>query len=251
MGIGSIIDIDHLSQLPAGKKVIFGSGLRSTAPLADVIDETYEFNFVRGPMSAKVLTDLNVAYITDPAVLAPRLVKPGELSINKEPSTTRIGFVPYFSSQGAKFEKICHNFGLELISPKLDAKTFMEKLLSCDHIITEAMHGAILADAFRIPWIGCRIYSGLLEGPTSLFKWQDWLDSLGIETSIRNIFPGFTLTLPASIRAHLGTLANYRVDRFFEGILKEPNWTLSAPTRLKNAQDEILDRSEILKSVYT
>ena len=46
------------------------------------------------------------------------------------------------------------------------------------------MHAAILADAFRVPWIPVSI-SGTFNGA----KWQDWGQSLGMQVDIRPLFP--------------------------------------------------------------
>src|SRR5205814_2371845 len=40
-------------------------------------------------------------------------------------------------------------------------------------LVTEAMHGAVVADALRVPWIALRMYSKIDE-----FKWRDWCASL-------------------------------------------------------------------------
>ena len=38
------------------------------------------------------------------------------------------------------------------------------------------MHGAIVADALRVPWIPVATNSTILS-----FKWQDWCSSIGVE----------------------------------------------------------------------
>lgn len=40
------------------------------------------------------------------------------------------------------------------------------------------MHGAIVADAYRIPWIGVDMYG------INKFKWQDWMLSLGLDVPL-------------------------------------------------------------------
>ncbi len=40
------------------------------------------------------------------------------------------------------------------------------------------MHGAIVADAYRIPWIGVDMYG------VNKFKWQDWMLSLELDVPL-------------------------------------------------------------------
>jgi succinoglycan biosynthesis protein ExoV len=43
-------------------------------------------------------------------------------------------------------------------------------------LLTEAMHGAIIADSLRVPWIP------IVSNPSILsFKWDDWCQSLSLE----------------------------------------------------------------------
>ena len=44
--------------------------------------------------------------------------------------------------------------------------------------MTEALHGAIVADALRVPWIAVKLFDHIIE-----FKWRDWCRSLGLNYS--------------------------------------------------------------------
>lgn len=66
-----------------------------------------------------------------------------------------------------------------LLDVRLNPRDFIEKLWSCESVLTEAMHGAIFADAYGIPWVPLRLYVHINE-----FKWKDWWASLGIEANI-------------------------------------------------------------------
>jgi succinoglycan biosynthesis protein ExoV len=48
------------------------------------------------------------------------------------------------------------------------------------------MHGAIVADALRVPWIPVKLYGQIVD-----FKWHDWAESLGMRLSLRPIAPVF------------------------------------------------------------
>jgi succinoglycan biosynthesis protein ExoV len=54
-------------------------------------------------------------------------------------------------------------------------------------LLAEAMHGAIVADALRVPWIAIRLYGNFLE-----FKWQDWTQSLKLPLKVTALPPIFS-----------------------------------------------------------
>jgi succinoglycan biosynthesis protein ExoV len=64
----------------------------------------------------------------------------------------------------------------------------MTGIAETEVIITEAMHGAIIADAFRIPWIPVRTHQEILD-----FKWKDWTSSVCVEYKPKSIVPLFDL----------------------------------------------------------
>jgi len=67
----------------------------------------------------------------------------------------------------------------------------VEKVLSeiqqSEVLLAEAMHGAIVADALRVPWVAVRMYSQFLD-----FKWNDWSQSINVPLTVATIPPVFT-----------------------------------------------------------
>jgi succinoglycan biosynthesis protein ExoV len=49
-------------------------------------------------------------------------------------------------------------------------------------IITEAMHGAIVADTYNIPWIPVFTYASF-----NFFKWNDWAASLDMSINFKKL----------------------------------------------------------------
>ena len=52
----------------------------------------------------------------------------------------------------------------------------IDKIRSCRLLITEAMHGAIIADTLRVPWVPLKTNKTIND-----FKWNDWSKSMEID----------------------------------------------------------------------
>jgi succinoglycan biosynthesis protein ExoV len=59
--------------------------------------------------------------------------------------------------------------GWQFIDPTQAVETTLSQLAKTRLLITSAMHGAIVADAMRIPWIAIRNSGGI-----NTEKWVDW-----------------------------------------------------------------------------
>ncbi len=179
IGIGSILfkESKLLKSLSNKKKIIFGSGIRP-AYKPFIIDDTWDVQFLRGPLSAGALGNKH-EYISDSAY-ALRLTKGFKQLITTE-KKYKISVIPYFHSlKYFDWENLCQKLGYHYISPLSEAgvEHTMQEIASSEHIITEAMHGAIVADALRVPWSRFILTTPYTEGQMiSEFKWMDWLYS--------------------------------------------------------------------------
>ncbi len=247
IGIGSVLDNRHEQ---AASRLVFGAGARSAATIPDISKPGWDVAFVRGPHTAAALGLGADRWISDPAILAPladpqfKAKMPGRAPRVKG---SRIGFIPYYATHRRLSQAIADAAGFELIPATLDPERFFRRLLSCDAVITEAMHGAILADAFGVPWIPCRMYNVMQEGDTHIFKWSDWLDTLELN-------PAF-VSLNHTNRILGGSLKNdlifiYRVRsaaiKLHKHIAKY-GWCLSERTLLKEHQDRMLHAIAMLR----
>ena len=138
IGIGSILDrrVNSLN----GRKIIFGTGARDKWS-ATALDSSIDVKFVRGPKTANAIYGSD--YIVDPAFLAKDFFE-------KKP-IKRIGFVPYFRNRGISWAKIFNYTDVLIINPQQDIEHFMAQIGSCEKVFSESLHGAIFADALRIP----------------------------------------------------------------------------------------------------
>jgi hypothetical protein len=174
------------------KKILFGAGIRFiNAPLT--IDSSFEIRFLRGPYSSYALTGATDSFITDPAYLI-RDCLPED--VFEEEKQYRFGLMPHFKSlDKVDWPAIANRLGVHYISPsnELSIEETMREINKCEILITEAMHGAILADASRVPWKRIKFFSHLYENPAvAEFKWADWGRSMNINFTSEEIqYPNF------------------------------------------------------------
>ena len=188
IGIGSILNDQILNSNDISKykkKIVFGSGFRPSLerikrlPLNNFnFDESWDIQFVRGPLSAKIL---NSNYISDGAYALTMLSEFQNL-LNIE--NKEIGIMPhYLSLNTIDWVKFCELHGLKFINPIIegDIRNTLKQMAGCKYIYSEAMHGAIIADILRIPWKRFSLFSHLKENDLiSEFKWMDWLYSINL-----------------------------------------------------------------------
>lgn len=176
-GIGSILGFDIVHK--AKRRVIFSSGFAyGTKPQ---IDASYDVICVRGPLTAQALgLDPKLA-ITDGALLLKFLDLP------KTEKLYDFSFIPHWESESKFYWKgFCNQAGVNYISPTDGVPEVLRQIQASRVVIAEAMHGAIVADALRVPWIAVKAYKGINE-----FKWEDWVASLKLPYAATRITPLF------------------------------------------------------------
>jgi succinoglycan biosynthesis protein ExoV len=170
LGIGSILY--NYDYLPRGqKKIVFCAGYGGYSEKPDMHDGSWDVYFVRGPQTAEVLGLDPKSALTDAAVLVRTATLP-------PPATPVItSFMPHFQSiKRGNWQEVCDQAGIRFIDPRSAVDKVLSQILGSQILLTEAMHGAIVADALRIPWVP------LLPISTSHhFKWADWMRSIEME----------------------------------------------------------------------
>lgn len=175
LGIGSIL-WDHFPKEP--KKIVMGSGYGGYTPKPDIHDGSWEVAFVRGPRTA---ADLNLdpsLAITDAAILT------HFMSLPKYSKSHKISFMPHYESiPRGNWERVCQNAGINYIDPtNPDVISSLAELSKSELLITEAMHGAILADTLRVPWVALEPILTVHRN-----KWYDWSESLNINLRFKKM----------------------------------------------------------------
>lgn len=176
VGIGSVIQHNYPTD---ARKLVVGSGYGGYTRVPDISDGSWDFRFVRGPRTAKVLgLDPDLA-ITDAAVLLRATALP-------EPASgIGVAFIPHYESiQRGDWRAACKLAGIHFIDPTESTERVLAQLSGADLVIAEAMHGAIVSDALRTPWIGVKTMHHVHR-----FKWYDWVESLDIPYRPRRLMP--------------------------------------------------------------
>jgi succinoglycan biosynthesis protein ExoV len=84
----------------------------------------------------------------------------------------------------ADWEALCARIGFHCIDPRSGVERVLRELQETELLLAEAMHGAIVADALRVPWIPVRMYGRFAE-----FKWQDWSQSIRVPLKLTDVPP--------------------------------------------------------------
>lgn len=186
VGIGSILN----DQIPPAKKVlVFSSGAGySNVPK---IDSSWKIYCVRGLLTAQALGLSSDYAVTDGAVLVKRLIAPWSRKIEH-----KISYMPHMlmaQESGGAFKDICDDLGINYIDPQLDIEGILKAILNSEKIITEALHGAVVADAVCVPWLRVRTNDFIND-----FKWNDWQSSLDLDVKPVQLFPVWKLPMNSS-----------------------------------------------------
>lgn len=178
-GIGTILN-EHIPPQP--EKIIFGSGYGYGEKPLDLKDA--KIFFVRGKKTAQALGIPPEKALTDPAILLRRFFSP----IPDSEKRYDVSFMPHHSSAGGDFwRKACADLNINYIDPTgFDVEKVINEISASRLVIAEAMHAAIIADTFRVPWIAV---SSVPE--TNNFKWQDWCGTLGLNYAPIRLTPIF------------------------------------------------------------
>lgn len=174
VGIGTLLN----NRLPrASRIVVFGSGVGyGDAPPAR--DPSWSIYCLRGPLSAQVLQVSPSLAITDPGALVQRFFPtPDDRQVKH-----RFSYMPHWRYACDDWERVCESIGFGYIDPRRGVDEVLAAIRQTGVLIAEAMHGAIVADALRVPWIPVRSARAILD-----FKWRDWCASLGLDYAPQRI----------------------------------------------------------------
>lgn len=175
LGIGSILNNQHPQQV---RKIVFGSGYGGYVPKPE-LDEKWTIYSVRGPRTAAVLGLGAEKVSADLAVMMTLYRTPAPVKRHKA------SFMPHFESLNlSDWGGIAESAGLHFIDPRNPVEQVLAELEASEVVVTEAMHGAIVSDALRVPWVALRPVD-----PIHRFKWFDWAEALDIKLRPQPMVP--------------------------------------------------------------
>ncbi len=237
IGIGTLLN-ELVPEEP--QKIVFGAGFGyGTRPR---LDEKWHFYCVRGPLTAQTLGLDPALAITDPAVLVRTLDLP------RPDKAYRFAFMPHHSihaqtGRSGFIAEVCGEIGVAYIDPGWDVDRVLQELLKTEILICEAMHGAIVADALRVPWIAVSMDPSFFP-----LKWQDWTRSLNIPLKTRRLpvlwKPRTRLNRVSMLFKKLAFQARLQT------IMRMAAPTLSRDSEIETATDRLLERLDCFKTEW-
>lgn len=197
LGVGSIISARWDG--PA-RKVVLGAGYvaqYARPPAAD--DGSWDFRFVRGQATCRALgLDPDLA-VGDAAILVREVMAPAPAAVRRDGP---VSFMPHWESlEWGYWAAACAMAGVELIDPRWSVERCLGAIAGSRLILAEAMHGAIVADALRTPFVPL-----LPLEPRHRAKWADWAGAAGIDLAPAPLRPSSPTELIPRLTRRLGAL---------------------------------------------
>lgn len=155
----------------AQRLVVFSSGVGYEQSLS-AIPSNWHIVCVRGPLSANHLGLPSKKAITDGGLLVRRCFK---ATGKKKTSHAFMPHIHHANFSDVAWKTLCADMGLGYIDPRWPIEQVLQAIGETEVLLAEAMHGAIVADALRTPWIPVVTSPRILD-----FKWRDWCASIKV-----------------------------------------------------------------------
>lgn len=168
VGIGTLLGIRMSAD--TGIKLVIGTGTGLEQP--QPLDDSWKVLGVRGPLTARVMGLPPSAVVGDGAFLLRAL----PAYRTAPPQRAGVGFMPHVYAAGlGDWEAACRQAGIAFLDPRAPYRETLDAMHGCSLVLADAMHGAIVSDTLRVPWVplisSCEI---------NTFKWMDWAMSVKV-----------------------------------------------------------------------
>lgn len=236
VGIGTVLN----DKLPSARVLhIMGSGVGYGT--SDEVGQTknWDIHFVRGLLSAEKLGIDSSFAISDPGILISKL-RPVNTDRN-----IPVSFMPHIGIDSPRYRYFIERLGWNYISPSDNEEDILGGIAASEKLITSAMHGAIIADSYRTPWLPINTSSEILP-----FKWQDWFSSLAINADLKNV-PPYWPVVKNSPKSFIGNMIKtYQLKKCLTQLEKHEKFHLSDEAILKQKQNELLEKLDSVKQFW-
>ena len=155
---------------------IWGAGAMSDK--AVVKNRPAKVHLVRGKHTRELLLRQNIdcpEVYGDPALLLSRVYTP------RIAKRYRLGIIPHYADENLRFisEFVAKHDDICLISmSKYDKWTdIIDKICSCEFIVSSSLHGLIVSDSYNVPNLWASFSNDNING--GLFKYRDYFSSVG------------------------------------------------------------------------
>lgn len=182
IGIGTIIGMPV-----KGFKTlnVFSSGAGND-PLSRWKEFEVNFKAVRGPISASVLGLPAEIAATDGAVLSPLVWQAPETSAPKQTI-----IIPHWETlEHPGWPEVERATGFKIVDPRQSPEKVISEIYSARMVLTESLHGAIIADTYGVPWLAFATSSNFSFG-----KWVDWAMSVDLPCELAIVPPPSASTI--------------------------------------------------------
>jgi succinoglycan biosynthesis protein ExoV len=177
VGIGSIIGM-HVPG--SGLLHVVGSGVGYDG-VRQWQGRAVRYWCVRGPLSARLVGGGANLAITDGAILTPRTPGFPAAAVGGG----GVAVVPHWESLDYPgWDTVAAQTGFDVIDPRDEPLQVVNRIACAKLVLTESLHGVIIADAYGIPWIAFATSSNF-----SFVKWADWTLSLGMACRVTMVPP--------------------------------------------------------------
>jgi succinoglycan biosynthesis protein ExoV len=233
VGIGTLLS----TILPVDRPLaIFGSGYGYGK--IPYIRNEWKIYCVRGPLTASELKLDSKLAVTDAALLTRSCYEPACTNSNLQ----EIAFMPHWQTPEFPWREACKEVGISYIHPSEPVKDILEKISGAKMVYAEAMHGAILADSFRVPWVPISTRPSI-----NTFKWLDWCGSMAIEyRPVKLHWKRFTPNL-VSQNCSSSLLAKIFACESLNRLNKTKKSQLSQDKVLLRKEEMLLEKLELFK----
>jgi succinoglycan biosynthesis protein ExoV len=177
VGIGTIIGMPCAD---FRRLYVFSSGMGND-PVDGWRGRDVRYRCLRGPLSARLLRLGRDVEITDGAILTPLVA--GFPSAKGGETGTLV--IPHWQTlDHCGWQEATEQAGFELVDPRAGPGEVAARIAAARLVLTESLHGAILADTYGVPW-----HAFATSKSFAITKWVDWAMSVECSFEVTMVPP--------------------------------------------------------------